>query len=647
MKRADMRPSEKEQNLKDRNASEPAPDFKALFESAPDPCLVLDRQLRIIAINKAYLRATMTKREEIMGHHLFEVFPDNPDDPKADGMSMLSNSLQRVLKDRVTDVMAVQKYDIRRPSAQGGGFEERYWSPINTPVCAADGEVVHIIHRVQDVTEVTRLKQMEAQSIATKQRLASFPMLNPHPILELDADGKVTYCNPAAEAFLKNSKAEFNPFLPADLPAIIQELKGSDACLSQVVQINGSTFEETICLTPDLHALRIYTMDITKRKRAQQERERALLQLESVLESINEGVVICDLNGDIVIMNQAALSLHGLESDEQARRPMSEYSEQFELFDLEGASIPPEQWPLMRAFRGERFVDYEVQVRHKEGGKIWIGSYSGTPVRQQSSDEMILAVITIRDITDRKQLEEQIVRLNASLAARVSELEEANHELTAFNHMVSHDLRRPLNTMGVSCQAITMMCGDKLDESCKEYVRIAYNNVFTMNNMIESLLQFSSSMHAELRRDIVNLSELAKAVLAELKLSEPSRRVSFHVAENLTVSGDSSLLRSVLENLIGNAWKYTGSREEAVIDIGAMHDGKETFFVRDNGNGFDMAEADHIFTPFKRLTSAEGYKGFGIGLATVARIIRRHGGTVWAEGEKGKGATFYFTLPAG
>jgi PAS domain S-box-containing protein len=645
MKSVDKRHPEKGKNLP-RERPEPEPDFKALFESAPDPCLVLDRHLHITAINDAYLRATMTKREEIIGHQLFEVFPDNPDDPKANGVSMLSNSLQRVLKDRVTDVMAVQKYDIRRPLAQGGGFEERYWSPINTPVYGADGEVIHIIHRVQDVTEVTRLKQMEEQSLAEKLRLASFPMLNPHPIMELDADGKVTYCNPAAEELLMNAKTDANPFLPADLPAVLQELKESDACLSQEVQINGSTFEETICLTPRLDTLRIYTMDITKRKRAQQERERALLQLESVLESINEGVVICDLNGNVVLMNQAALSLHGLESDEQARRPMSEYSEQFELFDLEGASISIEQWPLMRAFRGEQFVDYEVQVRHKESGKTWIGSYSGTPVRQEASAEMILAVITIRDITDRKQMEEQITALNASLAARVSELEEANQELSAFNHMVSHDLRRPLNTMGVSCQAINMMCGDKLDESCKEYVRIAYNNVFTMNNLIESLLQFSSSMHAELRSEIVNLSELAQAVLAELKLSEPSRRVSFHIAENLTVSGDSNLLRSVLENLIGNAWKYTGNREEAVIDIGKTDEGREIFFVRDNGTGFDMAEADHLFTPFKRLTTAEGYKGFGIGLATVARIIRRHGGTVWAEGEKGKGATFYFTLPA-
>jgi signal transduction histidine kinase len=169
-----------------------------------------------------------------------------------------------------------------------------------------------------------------------------------------------------------------------------------------------------------------------------------------------------------------------------------------------------------------------------------------------------------------------------------------------------------------------------------------------MNQLIDALLDFSRLAYVEPLREMVDLSAMAREVAMELQLTEPGRRVTFQVTDGISVDGDASLLRVVLDNLLGNAWKYSGTAEEGLIEFGRMDvDGTPACFVRDNGAGFDMANADKLFAPFQRLPGAEKCIGFGIGLATVERIIRRHGGKVWAEGAPGQGATFYFTLGGG
>jgi PAS domain S-box-containing protein len=245
----------------------------------------------------------------------------------------------------------------------------------------------------------------------------------------------------------------------------------------------------------------------------------------------------------------------------------------------------------------------------------------------------------IRDITTRKKAEQERERT-------LLQLEETNQELDAFNRMASHDLRQPLNTIGTSCQALEMLCGDKLDDQCKKYLRIAYDRVRAMSGLIEALLNFSRLAHSQPKLEKINLSEMANSVYWELKLGDPDRRVTFKVPENLLAIGDPNLMHSVLQNLIGNAWKYTGKKEQAVIELGVTEsDGQQVYFVRDNGIGFASADTGKLFTPFERLPGSEVYQGNGIGLATVDRIIRRHKGRIRAEGAPGKGATFYFTLP--
>ncbi len=259
--------------------------------------------------------------------------------------------------------------------------------------------------------------------------------------------------------------------------------------------------------------------------------------------------------------------------------------------------------------------------------------------------QIIRSLAVLVDVTDRNRADEEIDRLNTALAARAYELEVANQELEAFSYTVAHDLRKPLTVINGYCQIIRELCGSRLDPDCREYLQEAYEGTCRMSRLIDTLLNFSRLSHVEPCRETVDLSVMAREVAMELQLADPERRVTFRICDGITVIGDADLLRVVLDNLLGNAWKYSVGLEEAVVEFGlADIDGKQACFVRDNGPGFDAAQAEHLFAPFKRLAGADKSEGFGIGLASVERIVRRHGGRVWAEGEPGKGATFYFTL---
>jgi signal transduction histidine kinase len=241
-------------------------------------------------------------------------------------------------------------------------------------------------------------------------------------------------------------------------------------------------------------------------------------------------------------------------------------------------------------------------------------------------------------------MKEEIAKLHEKLALRAEELSAANQELEKFNYMVSHDLRKPLTIINGYCQAI-LARGGTLEEELKEYVNEIYNGTLRMNQLIDALLRFSASARSELHREPVDLSRIAETVAAELRLTEPERVARFEIADGITCNGDKTLLRLVMENLLGNAWKYSSNQKETIIEFGVKNvAGERAYFVRDNGVGFDTTHSEKLFVPFQRLPEANAFKGHGIGLATVARIVQRHGGKVWAEGEPGKGAIFYFTL---
>jgi light-regulated signal transduction histidine kinase (bacteriophytochrome) len=230
---------------------------------------------------------------------------------------------------------------------------------------------------------------------------------------------------------------------------------------------------------------------------------------------------------------------------------------------------------------------------------------------------------------------------------RTAELEVANQELETFSYSVSHDLRAPLRSIDGFSRILLEDYRDKLDDEGKDSLKRVRAASQRMGELIDDLLKLSHASRTEIRRAEVDLTALASEVAAELTRAEPTRSVHWVIAPGLVATGDPQLLREVIENLLGNAWKFTGKRTDAVIEIGATNaEGMGAFFVRDNGAGFDMAYVGKLFGAFQRLHSTTDFPGTGIGLATVQRIIHRHGGRVWAESEGNRGATFYFTLGA-
>ena len=351
-------------------------------------------------------------------------------------------------------------------------------------------------------------------------------------------------------------------------------------------------------------------------------------KLSSAVEGSPCSVMITDVHGVIEYVNPKFCSVTGFSAEEVIGKNPRILSS-----GLTSAEVYEHLWNAVTAGREWHG---ELLNRKKDGELFW-ESVSISPSRDDSGASTHFIAIK-EDVTERKQAAEKIERLNAELAVTAADLE-------AFNYTVSHDLRTPLTIITGYCQIIQEHYSQNLKGKCLEYFREIHATTLSMDKLISTLLDFARLSRCELHRRPVDLSELVRLTVSELRQLEPERHVTVTVQDGMIVDGDYRLLAVLVQNLLGNSFKYTTENEQTEIEFGVEEiDGYPTYFVKDNGIGFNMTDADLLFVPFRRLPGSEGFSGHGVGLATVKRIVQRHGGVIRAEAKPGAGALFRFTL---
>jgi PAS domain S-box-containing protein len=384
--------------------------------------------------------------------------------------------------------------------------------------------------------------------------------------------------------------------------------------------------------------------DTQELRRSEAERRRTEQRFRLMVEAAQEGVWMIDLENRTTYANRCMAEMFGYTVEEMLGKHINDF------MDDESRRIAARNLELRR--QGVPDI-HDFKFIRRDGRPLWT-IMSSNPMYDEEG-RYIGALAMVADITRRREAEEQVRQLNADLERRIAErtaqLEFSNRELEAFAYSVAHDLRAPLRSISNFSLALAEDCTDRLDALGLDYLQRIRASSQRMSELIDGILALSRVNRTEFVEAEVDLSAQARSIAEQLQRWQPQRTVRFSLQEGLVDQGDAQLLRSVLENLLGNAWKFTRERPVAEIEFGALPEegNRRVYFVRDNGAGFDMEFQQKLFGVFQRLHTQQEFEGNGVGLATVQRILRRHGGHAWGEGRVDQGATFYFTLhePAG
>jgi PAS domain S-box-containing protein len=648
--------------------------FKTLAENAPDVIFRVDRNLRFIFVNRKVSEFTGIPNEQFYGKTLLELGL-----PK-EVCIYLGKKAQEVF-----DSQTLKEFEFNFSAPEG----LRWFHARIVPEFDRHGDVQTALGIAHDITDLTRTELAYRKERAFRDSITSSLRIG---IAAVDMEGRQIYVNPSfcqmvgwSEEELEGATPPFVYWPPEEMENIAQAFqqvlsgKGpSEGIELRFRRRNGERFDALVLYSPlkdgqgnvigwirsigDITEQKKKDKEIQKlnreleqrviertteletaNKRLEEAEQRSRLQLaelETIYDSAPVGLCVFDPQLTYLRINKRLAEMNGVSAEGHiGRTPWEVVPEVADQAEAILRQVLETGQPVLN-------VETSGETSAQPGVlRTWLEHW--LPLKDDEENVIGINVVA-QEITERKRTEEEIKVLNEDLRRRAAELEMAYKELESFTYSASHDLKAPLIVASGFCRRLSEHYGKKLDERGKRYLQRVQEGVQHMNVLIEDLLKLSRVTTNVIKHKLVNMSDLVKMIAGQLKETQPERNVSFLIEKGLTAKGDFRLLRVAMENLLRNAWKYTSKCEQAMIEFGLLKATGEdlTYFVRDNGCGFDMSTAEKLFQPFQRLHGDEEFPGTGVGLTTVHRIITRHGGRIWAESEVNKGTTFFFILPS-
>lgn len=621
--------------------------YRSLYTHTPAILHSIDREGRIISVSRTWLDTMGYSEEEVLGHRSTE---------------FLAPASRRYAEEVVLPAY-FRTGECKDVPYQ---FVKKDGEIIDVLLSATaerddHGQIVRSLAVLADVTQSNLIaRQLEQERRATLEKEAQYRRIietTQEGVWSIDAEGRTNYVNPRLTEMLGYSAEEMVgrslfDFIDEDAkPEAEQRLArrrqgDRETHEFRLRRKDGTPLWTLISASPIQDengafqgAVAMIT-DITLRKAAEDGLRGLQAEQRIILDSVPAMIWYKDTNNRLLRANRRAAESQGTTVQEMEGRRAEDY------WPEEAAQYLADDLEVART--GEPKLGIVERYRTPSGEKIWVRT-DKVPYRDDHGQVIGVIVFSV-DISHAMRTEEELARyrehLEELVAQRTLELRLANDELEAFGYRVSHDLRAPLRGIQAYCRALLEDQESTLPPEALGHVERVRANALRMGHLIDDILRLSRAASAQLRPEPVDLSAIAREICADLADQEPHRNADVIIQDGLRTEGDPALLRAALENLLANAWKYTSKQPRARIEVGSVsYAGEITFYVRDNGVGFDMKEADRLFTAFHRLGTAAPFEGTGVGLATVKRILQRHGGRIWAVGAVGQGATFSFTIP--